>query len=170
QPGEEAADDPPQVLGEVDDRRDDRADLDDRGERGRPRPLDVHVEQLLEDGQVTGRAHRQEFGEPLDDAQDDGLPDGQHGYSPTPERSSASAAARRVRTPSSRLPTYSETASVVTPAAAYVRIPSASRSTGPSRLVRSMNSMGTAAAASRCRLARYRSWISRAASAYPIRT
>src|SRR5262249_20887117 len=123
QPGEEATDDPPQVLGEVDDRRDDCADLDDRGERGRPRPLDVHVEQLLEDGQVTGRAHRQEFGEPLDDAQDDGLPDGQHGYSPTPERSSASAAARRVRTPSSRLPTYSETASVVTPAAAYVRIP-----------------------------------------------
>ena len=81
---------------------------------------------------------------------------------PAPPRRSA---ASRCRCPAS--PTYGLTDSVVTPASAYARIRSAIRSFGPSRDVRSMNSSGTAAAASRCRLARYRSCTSRAASRTP---
>src|SRR5664280_2048015 len=81
-PAGEAPHQPDDVGAEVKERSEDRPDLDDRGE-GRDR-LVVHLEaeQLLGHGQVSGAGHRQELGEPLDDAEYDGLDRVHAGESP----------------------------------------------------------------------------------------
>ena len=66
-------DDVPDVLGEVDDHRGDRAHLDHRGVAGDRRVVDLEAEQLLRDGEVAGAGDRQELGEPLHHAQHDGV-------------------------------------------------------------------------------------------------
>ena len=66
-------DDPPDVLGEVDDHRGDGAHLDHRGVAGDRRVVDVQPEQLLGDRQVAGARDGQELGEPLDHAEHDGV-------------------------------------------------------------------------------------------------
>jgi hypothetical protein len=67
QPGR---DDPPQVLAEVQEDGGHRAELRDRGER---RARVLPAEEGRDDPQVPGARDRQELGEALDDAEDDGL-------------------------------------------------------------------------------------------------
>ena len=64
-------------LPEVEDRGEHGADLDDRRERGDVRGVDLEAEQLLDDGQMAGAGDRQELGEALDRAEQDGFQDGQ---------------------------------------------------------------------------------------------
>ena len=72
--------DAPDVVAEVDEDRQLGADLDHRGEgRARVAP----PEELGEDPQVRAAGDRQELGEPLDDAEDDGLKEVPHGEEPT---------------------------------------------------------------------------------------
>ena len=68
-PRSQAGDDPGDVLAQEDHRGEHRAGLDDRGERGDVRVVDVVAEQLLHDGQVTGAGDREELGEALDRTQ-----------------------------------------------------------------------------------------------------
>ena len=86
--------DPPDVLAEVDEHRELGADLDHRGERGaRVAP----AEQLGEDPQVRAAGDRQELGEALDDAEDDGLEEVEHGAGAYGDAVAASRRARRRR-------------------------------------------------------------------------
>ena len=70
EPGGDDADD---VGPEVDDGGDDRTDLDDGGEGGHAGGVDLVAEQLLDDVEVTGGGHREELGDALDDAEEDGV-------------------------------------------------------------------------------------------------
>ena len=70
QPDQEAPRDAQQVLAEVEEHRGHRAELHDRRERG---ARIVPSRERGDDPQVRGRRDRQELGEALDDAQDDGL-------------------------------------------------------------------------------------------------
>ncbi len=58
--------DPPQVLAEVQQRREDGADLDDRGERRYVGVVDGVAEQFLQDRQMSGTRYRQELRQSLD--------------------------------------------------------------------------------------------------------
>jgi hypothetical protein len=62
---EPGRDDPDEVLAQEDHRGDDRAGLDDRGERGDVRVVDPVAEQLLQDGQMSCAGDGQELGEAL---------------------------------------------------------------------------------------------------------
>ena len=65
--------DAPDVTGEVDDHRGDRAHLDHGGVAGHRRVVDVEPEQLRGDGQVAGARDGQELGQPLDDTEHHGV-------------------------------------------------------------------------------------------------
>ena len=81
--------DPPDVLAEVDEHRQLGADLDHRRERGaRVTP----AEQLGEDPQVRAAGDRQELGQPLEGAEDDGLEEVHHRPQPYGYRSAHAAA------------------------------------------------------------------------------
>ena len=73
QPEAPDPDDVPDVLGEVEDHRGDRAHLDHGGEAGDGGVRDVEAEDLLGDRQVAGAGHGEELGEPLHDAEDHGV-------------------------------------------------------------------------------------------------
>ena len=66
-------DDAHDVRPEVNDGGDDRADLDDRGEGSDPGALDVVPQQLFDDTEMAGAGDRQELGDALDNAKDDGV-------------------------------------------------------------------------------------------------
>ena len=70
EPGGDDADD---VGPEVDDGGDDRTDLDDGGEGGHACGVDLVAEELLDDVEVAGGGHREELGDALDDAEEDGV-------------------------------------------------------------------------------------------------
>src|SRR6266487_1274327 len=114
----EAQDEADDVAAEVDDRRRDRPHLDDRRVRGDAHVVYLDAHQPLGDGQVAGRGDRQELGDPLDDAEEDRLPDLHVVYSARPDLAYASPIWRSVRTPSSASPANRATDRVVTPASA----------------------------------------------------
>ena len=140
------ADEHHDVAPEVDDHGDDRADLDDRGERGdagssmgRPSIFSAMV-------RCPVRGDREELGEALDDAEDDGLDRrSRGGLRSAPRRAST---VRRVLISASR--SASKQVTLTRGDARRRRAGAADRRSGPGRRageVRSMNSNGTAAAA-----------------------
>jgi hypothetical protein len=73
QPAHPRADQADDVPPEVDEGRRDRAQLDDRRVCRDRLVRDIQPEELLRHREVPGRRHRQELGETLDDAEDEGL-------------------------------------------------------------------------------------------------
>ena len=73
QPLEPGGDDADDVGPEVDDGREDRTHLDDSGEGGHACGVDLVAEQLLDDVEVSGGGHREELGDALDNAEEDGV-------------------------------------------------------------------------------------------------
>jgi hypothetical protein len=74
QPAQPGGTDPDDVAAQEDQRGKHRAHLDDRREGGDVGVVGRVAEHPLEDGQVAGAGDRQELGEPLDRAEEDGFP------------------------------------------------------------------------------------------------
>lgn len=66
-------DDAHDVRPEIQNGGNDRTNLNDRGEGSDPGTLDVVPQQLLHDTQMSGAGNRQELGDALDYAEDDGV-------------------------------------------------------------------------------------------------
>src|SRR5690606_28687080 len=165
-------DDRPDVPAEVEQHGRLRPELDNGGEGGAGV---APAGQRAGDPDVGARGDRQELGESLEKAEEHGLDVADavlhaQPFGVRPRSVAISAITRTVRSDSSGVGPSGSTASVVRPASAYAAKRSATRSGGRIRAVRSTNSRGTAAAASRYLFSRYRSRTRAASSAYPIRT